>query len=134
MAVKASNSYKDLSLTFTTHPITHDLAVLKDETAIKRAVSNLFSYAQGEKFFNPDFGSTIPKLLFEPVDFVTAGLIQDEATRLVKTYEPRISITDITVIPDLDNNSFEMQMQYLVPAKSPQVFTINLTLLSLTRV
>ena len=134
MALKASNSYKDLSLTFSTHPFTQDLVVLKDENAIKRAVSNLFAYEQGEKFFNPDFGSTIRKLLFEPVDIITAGLLKDEATRLVATYEPRVRITDVTVIPNLDENSFEFQMDYLIPNKSPQVFTINLTLLSLRRV
>lgn len=134
MALKASNSYKDLSLTFSTHPITQDLVILKDENAIKRAVSNLFAYQQGEKFFDPNFGSTIRRLLFEPVDIITAGLIQDEARRLVRTYEPRVRITDLTVIPDFDENAFEMQMEYVIPNKSTQTFTINLTLLSLRRV
>lgn len=134
MALKASNSYKDLSLTFSTHPITQDLVILKDENAIKRAVSNLFAYQQGEKFFDPNFGSTIRRLLFEPVDIITAGLIQDEARRLVSRYEPRVRITDLTVIPDFDENAFEMQMQYIIPNKSTGPYTINLTLLSLRRV
>lgn len=134
MALKASNSYKDVSLTFSTHPITQDLVILKDENAIKRAVSNLFAYQQGEKFFDPNFGSTIRRLLFEPVDIITAGLIQDEAKRLVSRYEPRVRITDLTVIPDFDENAFEMQMQYIIPNKSTGPYTINLTLLSLRRV
>ena len=133
MAIKASNSYKDLNLTFAMHPITKDLTVLKDEDAIKRAVLNLFAYEAGEKFFNPDFGSNIRKLLFEPVDFVSAGFIQDEARRLIATYEPRIRILDLTVVADPDNNSFEMQLQYNIPDKSQKLFAFNLTLLSLAK-
>ena len=57
MALLPSRSYKDLSFTFKINPLKKDLAVLKDENAIKRSLLNLFSYRKGEKFFNPSFGS-----------------------------------------------------------------------------
>ena len=40
MKTRVSRSFKDISLSFTPHPVTKDLTVIKDANAIKRAVRN----------------------------------------------------------------------------------------------
>lgn len=134
MALKPSRSYKDLSLTFSSHPITNDLVTLKNEDAIKRAVLNLFSYERGEKPFAPSYGSTIPSLLFESFDYITAGFIKEECIKLISAYEPRITVVDLIVNLDVENNSYEIQITYLVPDTSNQLSSVNLSLSSQSRV
>tara|TARA_Y100000022_G_scaffold190056_1_gene189882 strand:+ start:111 stop:512 length:402 start_codon:yes stop_codon:yes gene_type:complete len=133
MALLPSRSYKDLSFTFKINPLKKDLAVLKDENAIKRSLLNLFSYRKGEKFFNPSFGSGIPDLLFEPFDFVTGGSIKTEVENLINLYEPRVSLIEVAIDLDESNNAYEVQIVYLIP-DSGQVNNVTLSLTSSSRI
>ena len=133
MALLPSRSYKDLSFTFKINPLKKDLAVLKDENAIKRSLLNLFSYRKGEKFFDPSFGSGIPDLLFEPFDFVTGGSIKTEVENLINLYEPRVSLIEVAIDLDESNNAYEVQIVYLIP-DSGQVNNVTLSLTSSSRI
>ena len=72
MVVKISRAFKDISLSFTPHPITKDLTILKNENAIKKSVRNLVQTIPTERFFNSALGSEVRDSLFDFVDF---GLI-----------------------------------------------------------
>jgi phage baseplate assembly protein W len=133
MALLPSRSYKDLSFTFKINPLKKDLAILKDENAIKRALLNLFSYRKGEKFFNPTFGSGIPDLLFEPFDFVTGGSIKSEIESLITLYEPRITLLEVVIDLDESNYEYGVQIVYLIP-DSGQVNNVTLSLPSSSRI
>jgi len=124
-----SRSYTDLSFTCKINPIKKDLTLLKDENAIKRALINLFLYKKGEKPFEPTFGSAIPEYLFEVFDFATAALISDEVTRLIQTFEPRVTLQDLEVVPDFDTNEYEIAIAYTIP-NNAQRFDITLNLSS----
>ena len=52
----------------------------------------------GEKFFEPDFGSRVSKLLFENVDDITASQIQEEIEYSISNYEPRVNLIDVEVL------------------------------------
>ena len=55
MAVtRISRSFKDISLSFEPHPVTKDLPVIKNQTAIIRSIRNLVETIPSEKFFNPN--------------------------------------------------------------------------------
>jgi len=71
-------TFKDLNITFKPHPITGDLTVIKDEAAIKQAIINLLLTNKGERFFDSRIGSFLSNLLFEPLDFATASLMNTE--------------------------------------------------------
>lgn len=134
MALKPSRSYKDLSLTFKTNPLKKDLVILKDENAIKRSLLNLFSIRRGEKFFDSTFGSGIPDLLFEPFDYITAGTIKDNIVKLIQTYEPRISVRNVLINLNDDENTYEIEIEYLIPETSGKVYNVGLSLSSSSRV
>ena len=60
--------FRDISLSFTKHPVTGDIGALGNEDAIKRSVENLVRTKFRERFFNPRLGSEIENSLFEIPD------------------------------------------------------------------
>jgi len=108
MAIKrVSREFKDISLSFLPHPITKDLPILKNESAIRRSVRNIVETIPTEKFFNSSFGSDVYKSLFDFVDFGTASVIQDQIKAAVQNYEPRVDNVRVEVDPSPDTNEFE---------------------------
>lgn len=108
---RVSRSFKDISISFDVNPLTNDLLVLKNETAIARSIRNLISTVKGEAFYS-DKGSNITNLLFENMDPITASLIQSEASEAIRLYEPRVSLIDVTADPDYDNNNYNVVITY----------------------
>lgn len=102
-------TFKDLNITFKKHPISDDLIVVKDSAAIKQSISNLLLTKTGERFFQPNLGSRIPGLLFEPLDYGTGSLIEEEIGRVLSLYEPRVKLFNITISPDFVNNGYDVE-------------------------
>ncbi len=103
-----SRSFKDISLSFEPHPVTKDLPVIKNETAIIRSIRNIVETISNEKFFNPNFGSNVRSSLFEFVDFGTASIIKDQILNSITNYEPRVTNPQVSVSPNPDSNEFEV--------------------------
>ena len=113
MAIKRiSRAFKDISLSFEPHPVTNDLPILKNESAIKRSVRNIVQTIPTEKFFNSLFGSDVYASLFEFVDFGTAATIQSQIEISLDNFEPRIENVEVEVNPPPDDNSFEVTVIY----------------------
>jgi phage baseplate assembly protein W len=108
---RVSRSFKDISISFDVNPLTNDILVLKNETAIARSIRNLISTVKGEAFYS-DKGSNITNLLFENMDPITASLIQSEASETIRLYEPRVSLIDVRANPDYDNNNYNVVITY----------------------
>ena len=109
MAIRrVSRSFKDISLSFDPHPITKDLPVLKNESAIRRSVRNIVLTIPTEKFFNSLLGSRVRGSLFEFVDFGTASVISDEIQTSIENFEPRVENLAIQVRPLPQYNSFDV--------------------------
>ena len=85
-------SFKDLNITFKKHPVTNDVVVSKDASAIKQAIVNLLMTNKGERLMNPNYGSDIRRYLFEPLDYGTANQITGNIKSTIDTFEPRISV------------------------------------------
>ena len=64
--------YSDFDLAFIKHPNTKDVTILKDLDSVKQSIKNLILTSRGERPFNPNLGSGIRALLFEPADFFTS--------------------------------------------------------------
>ena len=113
MAVKRiSKAFKDINLSFTPHPITKDLTVIKNANAIKRSIRNIVQTIPGERFFNPILGSDVRSSLFEFVDFGTASVIQKEITTAIENFEPRVYNIQVEAIARPDNNEFEVNIYF----------------------
>ena len=113
-AQRVSKSFKDVSMSFKFNPLSGDLITLKNENAIARAVRNIVSTTPGEKFFNPEFGSSVGEILFENVDDITAVSIQDEIRNCLNNYEPRVDLVNVDVNPNFDENQFDVKITYKI--------------------
>ena len=113
-AQRVSKSFKDVSMSFKFNPLSGDLITLKNENAIARAVRNIVLTTPGEKFFDPDFGSSVSEILFENVDEITAISIEDEIKSSLKNYEPRVELINVTVNPNFDENQFDVRITYRI--------------------
>ena len=126
MAVKRiSRAFKDISLSFEMHPVTKDIPVLKNESAIKRSIRNIVQTIPSERFFQPYFGSEIKNSLFEFVDFGSASLLEKQIEVAIKNFEPRVENPQIKVIPRANDNAFEIDIHYRIIGQDvpPQQFT-----------
>jgi phage baseplate assembly protein W len=111
---RVSQSFRDISASFQANPLNNDLVVLKNANAIARSIRNIISTSPGEKFFDPDFGSNVTKLLFENLDDISAISIRDEIETSINNYEPRVSLISVDTTPDYDNNSLDVKLIYRI--------------------
>ncbi|NVM37983.1 MAG: GPW/gp25 family protein [Candidatus Lokiarchaeota archaeon] len=109
---RISRSFKDISLSFVPHPVTKDLQILKNESAIRRSVRNLVETITTERFFNSLLGSEVRSSLFDFVDFGTASVIQDQIEVAITNFEDRVDNLKVEVIPRPDDNSFQVSVIY----------------------
>ena len=107
-------SFKDINMTFKKHPVTDDLVVSRDASAIKQAIVNLLLTNKGEKLFNPQYGSNIRSYLFEPLDYGTAQQIIGNIEFTIAKWEPRIQILDLDAVPNYNDNGFDVHMTYQI--------------------
>ena len=105
---RTSRAFKDISLSFSPHPVTKDLPVLLNERAIVRSVRNLVETIPTERFFNPVLGSEVRESLFDFVDYGTASVIQQQIEITLENFEPRIDNVSVEVFPRPDLNEFEV--------------------------
>ena len=109
---RVSRGFKDISMTFQANPLNNDLIAIKNENAIARSIRNIVFTLPGEKYFNPNFGSRISKVLFENIDDITASVIVDEIKESIRNFEPRVELLDVQAFPNFDNNQFDVNITY----------------------
>ena len=107
-------SFKDLNITFKKHPVTNDVVVSKDASAIKQAIVNVLLTNKGERLMNPRYGSDIRRFLFEPLDYGTAFQIKGNIRDTLERFEPRINVLDIKCKLNFTDNGFDVELQYSV--------------------
>tara|TARA_B100001109_G_C18648091_1_gene373738 strand:- start:209 stop:601 length:393 start_codon:yes stop_codon:yes gene_type:complete len=112
MATKLS--FKDININFKKHPVTGDLVVSKDASAIKQSIVNLLLTNKGERLFQPEYGSDIRSQLFEPLDYATAASIKSSILYSLSTFEPRINVLNINIFLNYADNGFNVDMTYKI--------------------
>ena len=106
--------YKDLDLEFTKHPIRKDVNKKTGYNAVIQSVRNLVLIGHYEKPFHPEIGGNIRKMLFEPLDGITANLIAKEIDDVITNFEPRVDVVSIEVNEDVDNNGYDVIVTFLL--------------------
>jgi phage baseplate assembly protein W len=79
---------------------------LTDLELIKRDLLNTFSIRKGEKLMNPNFGSIIWNVLFEPLTADVKALVVADIQRVV-SYDPRLRVDNVLV----DQFEYGLQIQ-----------------------
>ena len=109
---RKSRAFKDISLSFSPHPVTKDLPVLLNERAIARSVRNLVETIPTERFFNSRLGTDIRDSLFENFTRTTVIVIEDQVRETIRNFEPRVGEIGVEVDALMDNNSLEVKVLF----------------------
>ena len=113
MAIKrTSRAFKDISLSFSPHPVTKDLPVLLNERAITRSVRNLVETIPTERFFNSRLGTDVRDSLFENFTATTVTIIEDQIRETVRNFEPRVGEIGVEVEARQDANELEVKVLF----------------------
>lgn len=94
---KKLNLYSDFYKDLRTSPISKDLALLKDEDAVKRSIRNLILTDRGERLMQPNLGGNIRAMLFENATPGVLKVIEDRVVETIELYEPRAELIDVAV-------------------------------------
>ena len=109
---RVSRGFKDISMSFEVNPINNDIIGVKNDTAIARSIRNLVLTTPGERFFNPDLGSSVNEVLFDVLDDISGSAIRDEIEQTIIRFEPRVKLEDVKVKGDFDNHQFDVTITY----------------------
>ena len=107
-------SYKDLSFDFTANPQTGDVATVKDAVSVKRGIKNVLLTAPFERLFQPEFGSGIKNILFEPMTPLTEQRLADACEDAIDAWEKRASVINIAVISDEEYNRYRVAIKFSI--------------------
>jgi phage baseplate assembly protein W len=119
--------YSDIDFTFTRKPVTNDVALSYDEMAVVRSIRNLLLTNHYERPFQPELGSNINTLLFEPVSPITSSSLQTEIENMINNYEPRALLKSVVVNALPDKNAYEVSLEfYIENATLPTTVTVLL--------
>ena len=109
---RKSQAFKDISLSFSPHPVTKDLPVLTNERAITRSVRNLVETIPTERFFNSILGTDIRDSLFENFERSTVMIIEDQVRNTIRNFEPRVGEIGVEVDGLMDSNALEVKVLF----------------------
>lgn len=86
---------------------------INDFELIKQDLFNHFHIRKGEKLMNPNFGTIIWDMLYEPYTDTLRDAIEDDIKRIV-SYDPRIEVDKITVTEFTDGLFIELDLRYVL--------------------
>ena len=117
--------YKDLQLDLTkkrtyTRAINNttflsDVDSIFDLVAVQNSIVTVFTTSPGQKILNPTFGLDLRTYLFEPITENTAFFIRDDIFNNLSKYEPRVVVRNVSVVPNIDEQLYEITLQIDVP-------------------
>jgi len=81
---------------------------------IKSNLINLLLTNKGERVMNPEFGCDLKTVIFEGITENTSDLIRYLINTNVNTFVPEVTVNNINIIKDEDNNSIAIQVQYRI--------------------
>jgi phage baseplate assembly protein W len=110
--------YRDLDLNFNVHPVKKDINILYDEKSVITSVKNLILMNYYEKPFHPEIGSNVRKMLFDNMDSISASVLEKEIRQTITNFEPRVTISALTILPDYDGNRFSVSMIFNIANKT----------------
>ena len=86
-----------------------------DGADITESLEILFSTRLGERFFSPDFGSSLERLVFEPLDANLKAFMRTLLVEGITRYEPRITVNDIMLETDDLQGVVRILVDYTIP-------------------
>lgn len=87
-----------------------DFKRVKDIDVIITSWNNILMTPRGTYMFDPDYGSDLYKIIFEPVDDSTVERIKTEVETRIRTYDDRASIDEIEVLLNSNRKGYTVNV------------------------
>jgi phage baseplate assembly protein W len=85
---------------------------VSDYDLVRQDLFNHFNIRKGEKLMNPNFGTIIWNMLFDPLTTETKKIMIDDVRRIVN-YDPRIAVQNV-ILNEFDRGlQIEIELTYL---------------------
>ena len=88
----------------------------EDIETVYQSITNILNTPIGERFFNPEFGSNLESILFEPMDSITEAKIFRLVIEAIERWEPRVRIDygRSSVIANYDAHQYDVSLAFTV--------------------
>ena len=120
--------YTDLDLFFGKKTSNSDVQEITDVKAVKRSIRNLVLLNHYEKPFHPEIASGVRDMLFELMTPVTANILARKIEDVINNYEPRARLISVTALPNLDQNSYEVSVEFYVVNQPTELVDLTIML------
>jgi len=114
MKKQPTKLYTDIDMKFTKNFISGDIGKKTDVHAIRQAIKNIIYTNINERPFDPTWGSQIRELLFEPVDDLSSGVLENLIQQAIENHEPRCQVKQVRVTAAADDNSYDAEVYFYV--------------------
>ena len=114
----ASRTYKDFAYSFFANPMSGDVAKKSGAAAVKAAMLSIMKTNYNERMFQPEVGSGIRALLFEPMNPITEERLKQEVKDCLKRSEPRATILGVTVVGQEDKNRYKVSILFSISTET----------------
>jgi hypothetical protein len=95
---------------------------------IKSNLVNLLLTDTGERIMNPNFGTNLKRFLFEGITDSSLDLLKNNILISILNYISEITVTNITLVPDTDNNLINLTIEYYLNiSQTPDQVTVQFT-------
>ena len=121
---RSGQIYNDLNLDFQQNTATKDIQKITDVESVKRSVRNLINLNHYEKPFHPEIGSNLRGMLFENISPQMSHAISKEIDLLIRNYEPRCRLVEVSSNPAIDRNAYEVTISFYV-VNHPEPVTVE---------
>ena len=108
----STRTYKDLAFSMFSNPMNGDIGKSVGATAVKRAIFGILKTNFNERVFQPEFGSNIRALLFEPMNPITEHRMKTEVEEAVERHEPRAQVIGVTVEAQEEQNRYVVKILF----------------------
>ena len=99
--------------------------MLTDDNAVKQSIKNLLLTKFFERPFQPELGSNLSALLFEPMGFATEIELEKEIRKTITNFEPRGEVVTLDIISSPDENEYKINIIFKIK-NDPEPITISL--------
>jgi hypothetical protein len=116
------SNFLGIGLSFPVQPVQDNdssdpnpIKIARYEEAVRQSIWMILGTAPGERVMRPDFGCGIHNLVFANNSAGTIGQLANEVQQALISWEPRIDVLDVEVIPDFNQpNCLLISVNYQV--------------------
>jgi len=79
---------------------------------IRASIQRILGTSKGERVMQPEFGNSLKRMLFEPLDEIIIQDLKSEIYDIINIQEPRVAVKNVDFNIDYDNHVIAIQISF----------------------